>query len=238
MPTPDRVSGFEGVSEFYIHANNMGSISWDKGLSVVTNNNIILGTGSLSGGADTDSAVFFNGFGQLIVSNNNIDGHKDQNPSLGAGAIALELVPGGLAGGDLGAAEIEVTDNIFGAWNFGGVYFTNGSTTSAAARRCKSLVVTNNTFTSGNYFLRMAAFSPETYNGVQSAVISGNVINSQNAGSFPPPSINNYGIFVAATEATDSVIISNNVIRDKTYSIQTNPSYVSASAKVTRFEIN
>lgn len=236
MPTAERVAGFEGISIFYVHANNMGSISWGNGLSVVANNNIILGTGGISGGSGLDSAVFFNGFGQLIVANNNIDGHDGQSASVGTGVLALELTPGGFAGGDQGVAEITVTGNVFGPWNFGGIYFTNGSNTSAAARRCKSLVVTNNSFNSGDYFLRMAAYSTQTYNGVQSAVISGNIIQSLNAGAFPPPSTNNYGIFVSATEPTDSVIISNNVIRDKTYSIQTNPSYVSASAQVRRFD--
>ena len=236
MPTPERVSGFEGLSVFYVHANNMGSIGWAKGLTVVSNNNIILGTGGISGGSGQDSAVFFNGFGQLIISNNNIDGHDSQNPALGTGVNALELTPGGFAGGDLGIAEITVTGNIFGPWNFGGIYFTNGSNTSANARRCKSLVVTNNSFNSGDYFLRMAAYSTLTYDGVQSVVISGNIIQSLNPGQFPPPSANNYGIFVAATEATDSVIISNNVIRNKTYSIQTNPSYVSASVQLRRFD--
>ena len=236
MPSAERVSGFEGLSVFYVHANNMGSIDWGKGLTIVSNNNVILGTGGISGGSGQDSAVFFNGFGQLIVSNNNIDGHDGQNPAVGTGVYALELTPGGFAGGDNGVAEITVTGNVFGPWNFGGIYFTNGSATSAARRRCKSLVVTNNAFTSGDYFLRMAAFSTQTYNGVQSAVITGNIIQSQNASQFPPPSVNNYGIFVSATEATDSVIISNNVIRDKTYAIITNPSYVSASAQVRRFD--
>lgn len=236
MPTPERVSGFEGLSVFYVHANNMGSIGWAKGLTVVSNNNIILGTGGISGGLGQDSAVFFNGFGQLIISNNNIDGHDSQNPALGTGVYAFELVPGGFAGGDLGIAEITVTGNIFGSWNFGGIYFTNGSNTSANARRCKSLVVTNNSFNSGDFFLRMAAYSTLTYDGVQSAVITGNIIQSQNAGAHPPPSVINYGIYVAATEATDSVIISNNVIRDKTYAIITNPSYVSASAQLRRFD--
>lgn len=236
LPTAQRTGAFQGCAMFYVHANNMGSISWDKGLSVVANNNIILGTGGISGGSERDSAVFFNGFGQLIVANNNIDGHDGQSASVGTGVVALELTPGGIAAGDQGVAEITVTGNVFGPWNFGGIYFTNGSNTSAAARRCKSLVVTNNSFNSGDYFLRMAAYSTQTYNGVQSAVISGNIIQSLNAGAFPPPSSNNYGIFVSATEPTDSVIISNNVIRDKTYSIQTNPSYVSASAKVRRFD--
>jgi hypothetical protein len=236
MPTAERVSGFEGLSQFYVHANNMGSINWGKGLSVVSNNNIILGTGGISGGSGLDQAVFFNGFGQLIIANNNIDGHDGQDPTVGTGVNALELTPGGFAGGDNGVASITVTGNVFGPWNFGGIYFTNGSNTSAAARRCKSLVVTNNTFTSGDYFLRMAAFSPLTHEGCQSAVITGNLIQSINASQFPPPSVNNYGIFLAASEATDSVIVSNNIIRDKTQSIIGNPVWVNAAAQIRRFD--
>jgi hypothetical protein len=235
MPTAERVSGFEGISNFYVHANNMGSIDWAKGLSVVSNNNIILGTGGISGGSDEDSAVFFNGFGQLIVSNNNIDGHDGQDPAIGTGVYALELTMGS-GGQDNGAAEITITGNVFGPWNFGGIFLTSGSATSAARRRCKSLVVTNNSFNSGDYFLRMTGFSPLTYEGVQSAVISGNLIQSLNAGAFPPPSANNYGIFLAASEATDSIIVSNNVIRDKTFGIQASATYTSASAQIRRFD--
>jgi len=234
MPTPERVSGFEGLSVFYIHANNIGSSNWAKGLSVVSSNNIILGTGGISGGSGEDSAVFFNGFGQLIISNNNIDGHDGQDPAVGTGVYALEL-PLGSAGQDFGVAEITITGNAFGPWNFGGIYLTNGSGVSAARRRCKSLVVTNNSFNSGDYFLRMTGFSPQTYEGVQSAVIAGNLIQSLNAGKFPPPSINNYGIFLAASEATDSIIVSNNVIRDKTFGIQASPTYTNASAQIRRF---
>lgn len=236
MPTSERTAGFEGLSTFYVHANNMGSIGWGKGLSIVANNNIILGTGGISGGSGLDQAVFFNGFGQLIVANNNIDGHDGQDPAVGTGVNALELTPGGFAGGDQGVAEITVTGNVFGPWNFGGIYFTNGSNTSAAARRCKSLVVTNNTFSSGDFFLRMAGFSTLTHEGCQSTVISGNIVQSINAPQFPPPSVNNYGIFLAATEATDSVIVCNNVIRDKTYGIQAVAGYTSAAAQIRRFD--
>lgn len=235
MPSAERVSGFEGIAQFYIHANNMGSIDFGKGLTIVSNNNIILGTGSISGGSGNDSAVFFNGFGQLIVSNNNIDGHDGQDPAVGTGVIALEL-PLGSGGEDNGVAEISITNNVFGPWNFGGIFLTSGSAVSAARRRCKSLNVTNNTFMSGDFFLRMAGFSALTYEGCKNAVISGNIIQSQNAGKFPPPSANNYGIYVAATEASDVVFVCNNIIRDKTFSIVTNPTFCNASAQVRRFD--
>jgi hypothetical protein len=236
VPTPERVSGFEGVAQFYVLSSNIGAVDLDKGLSIVANNNIILGTGSLDGGPDYDRAVFFNAYGKLIISDNNIDGHIGQDPTLGTGVNALDLVTGSQAGEGNGFASITVDANIFGPWCFGGIYFTNGSNISAAMRRCKSFTVTNNVFNSGDYFLRMASFTPTTHEGCESAVISGNIIQSQNAGIYPPPSVNNYGIFLAATSATDSVIVSNNVIRDKTYSILTDATYVNALAQVRRFD--
>jgi hypothetical protein len=145
-------------------------------------------------------------------------------------------VTGSQAGEGNGFASITVDANIFGPWCFGGIYFTNGSNISAAMRRCKSLTVTNNVFNSGDYFLRMTSFTPTTHEGCESAVITGNIIQSQNAGIYPPPSVNNYGIFLAATSATDSVIVSNNVIRDKTYSILTDATYVNTLAQVRRFD--
>jgi hypothetical protein len=236
IPTAERVSSFEGVAQFYVLTSNIGALDIDKGLSIVSNNNIILGTGSLNGGVDYDKAVFFSAYGKLVFADNNIDGHIGQNPAIGTGVNALDLVPGSQAGEGNGFASITVDANIFGPWNFGGIYFTNGSNISAAMRRCKSLTVTNNTFNSGDYFLRMTSFTPTTHEGCESVVITGNIIQSQNAGIYPPPSVNNYGIFLAATTATDSVIVSNNVIRDKTYSILTDPVYVNALAQVRRFD--
>ena len=236
IPTPDRVSPFQGVAQFYVITSNIGAVDLDKGLSIVSNNNIILGTGSISGGSDYDKAVFFSAYGKLIIANNNIDGHIGQDPTLGTGVNALDLVTGSQAGEGNGFASITVDANIFGPWCFGGIYFTNGSNISAAMRRCKSFTVTNNVFNSGDYFLRMASFTPTTHEGCESVVITGNIIQSQNAGIYPPPSVNNYGIFVAATTSTDSVIVSNNVIRDKTYSILTDATYVNALAQVRRFD--
>lgn len=94
-PTADRTGAFQGISEFYMHANNMGDEDWAKGLSVVSNNTAILGLGSLTGTPDSDSFVFFNGFGQLIIDGNTIDGHDGQDPTVAGigGVIAMELTP-------------------------------------------------------------------------------------------------------------------------------------------------
>ena len=235
-PSAERTlgSGFEGGGTFYVHANNMGDVDWAKGLSVVANNTIIMGLGAQSG-MSTDTAVFFNGFGQLIIEGNTIDGHNGQDPNAGyTGAYALELTPAGFSGSGNGFAAITVNANIFGSWLLCGIYFTNGATTEYR-RRCKSLVVTNNQHLSGNYFLRTAAYSYQAFEGCREMIITGNTLQSVNAGTFPPPSTNNYGIAIAATMPTDVVICSNNIIKDHTYDILTQIEYCAAVAKVKRF---
>ena len=235
-PSAERTlgSGFEGGGTFYIHANNMGDVDWAEGLSVVANNTIIMGLGAQSG-TSVDTAVFFNGFGQLIIEGNTIDGHNGQDPNAGyTGTFALELTPAGLGSGN-GFAAITVNGNIFGAWLLAGIYFTNGASTEYR-RRCKSLVVTNNQHLSGDFFLRTTSFAGyQAYEGCREMIISGNTLQSVNAGTFPPPSINNYGIAIAATQPTDVVICSNNVIKDHTYDILTLTAFCSSSAIVRRF---
>lgn len=235
-PTADRTGAFQGGSVFYVHANNMGDVDWARGLSVVANNTIILGVGSLSGTAAMDQAVFFNGFGQLIVDGNTIDGHDGQDPTVAgvAGLYAMELTPAGYGGAGNGYAAITVTNNILGSWLFGGIYFTNGASTEYR-RRCKSLVVANNTQLSGDFFLRTVAYSYQAYEGCRQMLICNNVIDTVNPGVYPSPSTNNYGIAIAATQSSDVVICSGNIIKNRTYTILTQSAYCSASAKVSRF---
>jgi hypothetical protein len=151
-----------------------------------------------------------------------------------SGVYAMELTPAGFGGSGNGFAAISVTNNILGPWCFGGIYFTNGASTEYR-RRCKSLIVTGNTQLSGDYFLRTTAFSYQTYEGCREMIISNNQIQSVNPSAFPPPSVNSYGIAIAATESTDVVICSNNVIKDRTYDILTSSSYCSSSAIVRRY---
>lgn len=66
-------------------------------------------------------------------------------------------------------------------------------------------------------------------------LITNNVIDSVNPSLYPPPNANNYGILIAATESTDVVVCSNNIIRNRTYDILTQSAYCSVSAKVSRF---
>lgn len=228
-PSADRSGDFAGIAQFYVQANNMGAVGSGKGETVIDGNNIILGTGYSSTG---DDGVYFNDFGNLIVTSNNFDGHDGQ--SLVVGALGINFVPGD-SGGD-GECTLLVNGNTFGGWLLGAnIYFVNGSNTSAAARRCRSLVVTSNISRNGDFFLRMAGYSYRTYEGCPYTVITDNVIDGTRTSGFPPPSANNYGIAYAANVAGDVGIIANNVFINKTEAVKTEAAYCSTNASLRRY---
>lgn len=240
MPTSDRVlgTGYEGVSVFNTHANNMGEINWGKGQTIISGNNVTLGVGALTtyGGAnDYDSAIFFNGFGALEISNNVFDGTHGQSTAGNRGIVGMELLPGGTGGTETGFATIKIDGNIFGSWLMGGIYFTNGASVAAANRKCKALVVTNNIHLCGDYFLRLAAYSPAAFDGCELVIIANNVVKELRNAYYAPPSVNNYGIFLAGTESTDAIMVHDNLIVGKTYDIMSQPNYCSASANILRY---
>lgn len=237
-PTAERTpgTGFEGTSQFFVLANNMGDIDWAKGNTVISNNTVVMGLGSQSGGENNyDTAVFFNGFGSLIVEGNTFDGHNGQDVNAGyPGCSAMDLCPGGFVGSGNGFAAITVNGNTFGPWLFGGIYFTNGASTEYR-RRCKSLVVTNNQQHSGNFFLRTTAYAYQAFEGCKEMLIAGNLIQSINPSNLPPPNTSNYGIAISTTVASDVVICTNNIIKDRTYDILTLSAFCSSASKVKRF---
>lgn len=238
MPNSERTlgSGFEGSAQFYVQANNQGDIDSARGMTIVANNDVILGTGY----APTwqDEFVFFNAFGQLVIEGNNIDGHDGQTVTPGVGGVVGIYYDTKSNGGN-GVASLTVNGNNFGPWFLGAaIVFFNGSSVSEYRRRCKQLIVTNNTQASGDFFLRMVDYSYATYEGCRYAVIANNVIDGTIPGAYPPPSGNNYGMAIAATQSTDTIIATGNVIVNKTYDMLTLSAFISASANFKRWGNN
>jgi hypothetical protein len=224
----NRTGDFAGKAAFYSQANNMGAVSSGKGETLIASNNIINGGGA----SGIDECVFFNDFGNLVVTGNNFDGHDDQAASVGAQAITF--VPA--ASGGTGECSLTISNNVFGAWLHGpALFFQNGSNTSAAARQCRSLVVTNNVQRSGDFFVRMAGYSYSTFEGCPHTVITGNVIDGTRTSSFPPPSVNNYGIAYAGNVAGDVGIIANNLFINKTQAIISPAEFASTNAALQRY---
>ena len=227
-PAAERTGNFAGRAQFYVQANNMGAMASGKGETTITSNNVINGGGS----SNIDECIFFNDFGNLIVSNNNFDGHDGQSASVGANGVTFTPKESG----GIGECSLTVTGNIFGAWLHGyGIYMANGSNASAAERPCRALIVTDNIQRSGDFFLRMTGYSYSTYEGCPHAIITGNVIDGTRTSIYPPPSINNYGIAYAANVAGDVGIIANNVFINKTEPIISLSAFCGSSASLSRY---
>ena len=225
-PSASRSEDFAGISQFYMQANNMSGVGSGKGETIISNNVVI------NGGAAGDMCVFHNDYGNLIVSNNQFDGHDGQLPAVGAQGITF--TPSTTGG--LGESTLSVTGNTFGEWLHGGaVFFQNGSNTNAGDRRCRSLVVTDNIQRSGDFFVRMTGYSYSTYEGCPYTVITGNVIDGTRTSLFPPPSPNNYGIAYAGNAVGDIGVIANNLFINKTQPILTNAGYASANSSLRRY---
>lgn len=225
-PAAERTGDFDGIAQFYSQASNMGAATSDKGETLITSNNVI------NGGKAGDECVFFNDFGNLVVSNNNFDGHDGQAASVGA--TGIEFTPS--TSGGVGECSLSVTNNVFGAWLHGpAIFFVNGSNTSGAARQCRSLVVTDNIQRSGDVFLRMVGYSYRTFEGCPHTIITGNVIDGTRTSVFPPPSANNYGIAYAGNVTGDVGIIANNVFINKTQPIISQAAYASTNASLQRY---
>ena len=225
-PTAERGGAYAGISQFYVHANNIGATNLAKGESVVSGNTVIIGAG---GNGSLDEVIFFNGFGSLVVANNTIDGHE--GTIAGDGALVLNYSPGDTGG--QGDSSLLFTGNHIGRAYFGsGIFFVNGSNESEANRRCKHLVVTCNTMERGDFFLRMTGYNYRAHEGVRYALIANNVIDGGVGAMFPPPSGNNYGVFVAASHPDDTVLITGNTFANHTESVLSPAYSTNANAKI------
>ena len=226
-PAAGRTGYFAGKAQFYSQANNMGAVAKTYGETLIEGNKVINGGGS----GFIDQCIFFNEFGDVKVIGNEFNGHVGQSAAVGAEVIYFAPTEGGGAG----QCSLTVSGNRFGADLHGGIYFANGSNDSAAGRQCRSLVVTGNKQHSGDFFLRMAAYSYKTYEGCPYTVITDNVIDGTITSSWAPPSANNYGIAYAANVAGDVGIIANNVFINKTEAIKTEATYCSTVASLQRY---
>jgi len=225
-PTPERINGFEGAAKFLVHANNLGATNIARGLSSITNNTVILGACYLN---QRDMFFESDAFGQYIIQGNKIDGIHGQT----LGSVEPYGIRWNVDNVGNGVAQLTIDANIFGPWFLGNaIRFENGTNVSAAQRRCKELVITNNVQLSGDSFLRMWGTASRTYQGCESTIIANNIVDGSISGLYPPPSADNYGMFLAATEATDVVKVYGNIIRDKTRDIISSTLSCDAAAQI------
>ena len=208
------IAGFEGGATLIgLSTNLVGNYS--MGNSLVENNILEIGNGDLINTA-IDFAIFCDCFGKITINGNQFDGSAQTvNAYTGAGVLYNAT-----ATGSNGDGSLIVTNNTFGrnCSNVNNIVFDTGSTT-AATRRCKMLVVSNNVSRSQEqYFLNIS--SPiSVAGGVSQAIINNNTVIGTNNSIFGPASTNSRAINYNSTIATDQAIISDNEIVDKYYGL-------------------
>jgi hypothetical protein len=207
------IAGFEGGATLIALSTNLTG-NYSMGNSLVENNVIELGNGDFVNSAQ-DLGIFCDCYGKVTIDGNQFDGSAQTVNAY----VGQAVIYNATATGSNGDGSLIVTNNTFGrnCSSTNNIIFDTGSTT-AATRRCKMLVVSNNVSRSQNqYFLSVSSLS--VAGGVSQAIINNNTIIGTNNSVFGPASTNSRAINYNSTVATDQAIISDNEIIDKYYGL-------------------
>ena len=213
VPCNDRTTaGYEGAALFTnLDTNQTGDYSFGK--SIVDGNIITLGNGD-SANTLIDFGVAIYCYGDVTITNNQIDGIATATNAYSSVGIyyGAEAV-----GGD-GKGTLVIDGNVFGALNSycNNISLGNGSSSTAYKRRLKEFVVSNNiSLSQAQYFVDMTANSVATYLGVEHSIITGNTIIGTYNTVYNSADTNSRVFQLAATEATDILIVKDNIVKDK-----------------------
>lgn len=222
-PCSERTAaGFEGNASLISLTQNLTG-DFTNGYSLVENNIFILGNGD-SANAQTDSGVYADCYGDIIVQGNTFDGI-----GVTTNAYAGECVRyNASAGGGNGHGTFVCSNNIFGAYNSynQNIIFSNGAA-SNALRRCKLFVCTGNISASqAQYFLLISDPPLGGGSGCRMTIIANNNIDGTLNTVFDKNNSNSRAILYSFTDANDQVFITNNQFRAKFTAILANASTV------------
>lgn len=211
-PSSERINGFEGGSVFAALDNNLTG-NHAHGSQLVFGNRIALSNGDAANGCE-DYGVTVVTYGQTVITGNAFSGTPGSANAYGATGIYANAQA--MGGG--GSSSLIITGN---AWDSSCSYqnsivVANGSDASAESRRVKSLVVTNNVSQSqSQYFLSLTGNSQLSHMGVQSCLVSGNIISGTANTQWDSASLNSRAFLFSATEDTDVLEVVGNQILDK-----------------------
>jgi hypothetical protein len=208
------VAGFEGNAILLGLSTNLTG-NYTMGDTLVENNIIKVGNGDLANTA-LDIGVFCDCFGKLTVNGNQFDGSAETVNAYVGTAVLYNAT----ATGSNGDGSVIVTNNTFGrnCSSTNNIVFDTGSTT-AATRRCKMLIVSNNVSRSQNQYFLSISSPISAAGGVAQAIITNNTIIGTDNSVFGPASTNSRGINYNTTVSTDQAIIADNQIVDKYYGL-------------------
>lgn len=210
------VAGFEGDARFVDYNTNLLG-NFGHGGCTITGNTIVGGRGDAANSLD-DFYMFLIAYGSISITGNTFQGTSETTNAFASVGILWNAE----SVGGQGNATLAITGNT---WNaecdfMDNISISNGATT-AANRRLKSLVITDNsTLGQFQYFVKQAITN--TAFGVQDTKISNNLISGEFNTKFDKNDSNSRGIELSGSESTDVLDVSKNTIRDKFFGIETN----------------
>lgn len=204
-------AGFEGNASIIGLTQNLTG-DFTNGYCLVENNIIILGNGDAANSV-SDSGVYSDCYGDLIVQGNTFDGAGVATNALGGECVRYNAS----AGSGNGHGTFICSNNIFGSYSSynQNIVFSNGAA-SNALRRCKLFICTGNiSATQLQYFLQMADPPLGGGAGCRMTIIANNSIDGTLNTVYDKTSTNSIAMSYAFTDANDQVFILNNQIRAK-----------------------
>lgn len=208
-----RTGGYEGGASFVNLSTNLTG-DYTHGMSTVTNNDIKLGNGDAVNSAE-DYGVEVYVYGIVTITDNEFNGEVFGTAN-SYNATGVYAFPAGN-----GIASMLVTDNTFGqnCSYMNNIRLANTSNTGEYLRRFKELIVTDNiSYSQSQYFLDTKTGSAAE-SGFRTAIITNNIIVGTYNQLWDKNSSNSRAIRLAASEALDTLICTQNIVIDKYYGI-------------------
>lgn len=208
-----RTGGYEGGASF-LHLSTNLTGDYKHGMSTVTNNDIKLGNGDAANSAE-DYGIETYVYGIVTITENEFNGEVF-GTSNSYGATGIYAFPAGN-----GMASLIISDNTFGqnCSYVDNIRLANTSNGSEYLRRFKELIVTDNiSYAQSQYFLDTKT-SIAAESGFRTAIITGNIVIGTYNQLWGKDSTNSRAMRLAASDALDTLLCTQNIIIDKYYGI-------------------
>jgi hypothetical protein len=213
-PCDERTTaGFQGAALFVNFDTNVSGADLSLGKCIANNNIITLGNGDLVNSL-IDFGISIYCYGDITVTSNQFNGVTSATNAY----LNVDIYYGGAATGGNGKGTLVIDGNTFGVNSSysNNIVLSNASSTSAYYRRLKQLIVSNNiSFAQSQYFLDMTSGSALAFIGVSYSTIQGNTIIGTYNTVFNSASTNSRAFQLGANQATDILIIRDNIVVDK-----------------------
>jgi hypothetical protein len=230
LPCNSRSGAYQGSALFCALDTNLTGLDLDHGQSIVHGNQIILGNGD-NANSLTDYGIMAPCYGDVVITNNLFDGITTATNAY-AGLYILHNPEAGTGNGKSTLLVDGNTFGVHGSYN-NNIGINNGSSASEGERRCKSLIVTNNTsFSQAQFFLDMDGGSSATYLGCRYTLVLGNTVIGTHNTVFSSASANSRALKLCGNQSTDIIIVRDNIVKDKYYFADCTNVHASAKCRI------